>query len=68
MKTASFIYIRLHSPSKLYASKYSFEKLLEFSNKIKKFNTTTYVYFNNDYFCHVIKNAEILKKLLEVDL
>ena len=65
--TADFAYIRMHGPTKLFASSYSDEQLKELAAYIKSITpnvTRTYVYFNNDFQCYAIHNAQTLQKLL----
>ena len=65
--TGDTIYIRMHGPGRLFASKYSNKQLRELhsfitsNKKIKK----CYVYFNNDFYGYAVKNAEYLKKLFK---
>ena len=65
--TAEFAYIRLHGPKELYASSYSEEELKEWAIYIKSLNgkgLSTFVYFNNDFYCYAVKNALTLKNIL----
>ncbi|MCS7214839.1 MAG: DUF72 domain-containing protein [Thermodesulfovibrio sp.] len=62
--TADFVYIRLHGSQKLYASEYTDKELGEWADKIKSWNKTTYIYFDNDYRGYAVKNALKLKELL----
>jgi Uncharacterized conserved protein len=65
--TAEFAYIRLHGPKELYASSYSEEELKEWAKYIKSLNgkgLSTFVYFNNDFYCYAVKNALTLKNIL----
>ncbi|MCS7203686.1 MAG: DUF72 domain-containing protein [Thermodesulfovibrio sp.] len=62
--TADFIYLRLHGSVKLYASEYTEEELKTWAQKIKNWNKTTYVYFDNDFMGYAVKNALKLKELL----
>jgi uncharacterized protein YecE (DUF72 family) len=66
--TADIIYIRLHGPEKLFASKYSMEQLSEWadyinqsSKKVKK----VYVYFNNDFYGYALENAKELSAMIK---
>lgn len=63
--TADFIYIRLHGSKQLYASDYSEEELQTWSDKIRKWNKDTYVYFDNDFNGYAPKNAKYLLELLD---
>jgi|UniRef100_A0A7C4EMD2 uncharacterized protein YecE (DUF72 family) len=62
--TADFVYIRLHGSQRLYASEYTEEELKQWCQKIKSWNKTTYVYFDNDYMGYAVKNALQLKNML----
>lgn len=62
--TVDFVYIRLHGSQRLYASEYTDEELMQWANKIKKWDKITYVYFDNDYMGYAVKNALRLKELL----
>jgi uncharacterized protein YecE (DUF72 family) len=62
--TADFIYIRLHGHEKLYSSSYSDKELIDYANKIKRWNKTTFVYFDNDFSGYAVSNALTLKNLV----
>lgn len=65
--TADFVYIRMHGPGALYASKYSLEDLKDLGLKLKKWakkGLTCFVYFNNDMEGLAIENAKELRELL----
>jgi uncharacterized protein YecE (DUF72 family) len=62
--TATFIYIRLHGSKKLYASEYSEKELQTYAGKIRDWSKDTYLYFDNDYKGHAIKNAKRMKEIL----
>lgn len=64
--TADVAYIRMHGPTKLFASSYSDEQLKELASYIKSISSVRriYVYFNNDFHCYAINNAQTLQKLL----
>lgn len=67
--TADFVYIRMHGPEALFASKYSKSQLKELALKIKKWQKEgkeIFVYFNNDFYGYAIEDALYLKKLLKV--
>lgn len=67
--TADFTYIRMHGPTKLFASKYSTDQLLEWANYIKSISKQVkkvYVYFNNDFYGYAIENAKELSSLLSI--
>lgn len=66
--TADIAYIRMHGPTKLFASSYSDEQLQELAEYIKNISSDVkrvYVYFNNDFHGYAIKNAVALQDLLE---
>jgi len=62
--TADFIYIRLHGSTELYASHYSEKELQAWAEKIKAWGKDTFVYFDNDFEGHAVKNAQRLKEIL----
>jgi len=64
--TADFAYIRMHGPTKLFASSYSDEQLKELAAYIRDIESAVkkiYVYFNNDFHGYAIKNAQTLQRL-----
>jgi len=66
--TANVAYIRMHGPTKLFASSYSDEQLQELAEYIQGISSAierVYVYFNNDFHGYAIKNAQTLQRLLE---
>jgi len=67
--TADFIYIRMHGPEALFASKYSDADLKLLAQKIKQWIKKVkqiYVYFNNDFYGYAIENAKTLKQMLNI--
>ncbi len=62
--TADFVYIRLHGPTKLYASEYSEEQIEQWAIKIKNWKKDAFIYFDNDFNGYAIKNAFMLKQKL----
>jgi uncharacterized protein YecE (DUF72 family) len=62
--TTDFVYIRLHGSQKLYASDYSTKELETWAKKITAWNRDAYVYFDNDFGGHAVKNARQLKEIL----
>jgi len=64
--TADFVYVRLHGSKKLYASDYSEEELRLWAHKIRKWNTETFLYFDNDFGGYAVKNAGRLKQILNL--
>jgi uncharacterized protein YecE (DUF72 family) len=59
-------YIRFHGPTKLYASPYSSEALQQWAEKIDGWleQYDVYVYFNNDFGGHAIRNSVELRERL----
>lgn len=67
--TADVAYIRMHGPTKLFASSYSAEQLKELAGYIQSIESAVkkiYVYFNNDFHGYAIKNAQTLQRLVHV--
>lgn len=64
--TADFVYIRLHGSQKLYASSYTDAELALWAGKIRTWNRTTFIYFDNDFEGHAVSNALQLKSFLEI--
>lgn len=62
--TADFTYIRLHGSKELYASDYTEEELQTWAQKIRGWNTNTFLYFDNDYNGYAPKNVMRLKEIL----
>jgi uncharacterized protein YecE (DUF72 family) len=66
MKTADFVYLRLHGSQKLYASEYTERELREWWELIRDLKPkTAYVYFDNDGHAFAVKNARFLAKLAD---
>ncbi len=66
--TANFSYVRLHGHTQLYASEYTQEQLehyAEFIMRNNKKGISFYVYFDNDFYGHAVKNARELKDLVQ---
>jgi len=66
--TAGFVYLRFHGRENLYASDYSDDILLEFAEKIKKWNREgkwVWAFFNNDFHGYAVKNALRLIEMLD---
>jgi uncharacterized protein YecE (DUF72 family) len=61
--TADFVYIRLHGSEKLYASGYTEEELKTWAEKIRRWKRPAFVYFDNDFEGHAVKNAMRLKEI-----
>ncbi len=67
--TGDFIYIRMHGGKILYGSNYSKKELKQWGEKIKKWlkkKLDVYIYFNNDVQGFAVKNAKLLKKILNI--
>jgi len=67
--TASHIYFRFHGPGKLYASSYTDEQLSAYAKKFAKWakdGHTVWVYFNNTMHGIALKNADLLRNMLDV--
>jgi uncharacterized protein YecE (DUF72 family) len=62
--TADFVYIRLHGSQQLYASQYLEEELRTWAQKVNVWNRDAFIYFDNDFEGHAVKNAKKLKELL----
>lgn len=65
--TADFVYFRFHGPQELFASSYTDEELKYYAKIIRKHkqqNREVYVYFNNDFGGHAVRNALTIKRLL----
>jgi uncharacterized protein YecE (DUF72 family) len=68
MVTAKNIYVRFHGPGYLYASPYSDDMLLYFSNKFKKWikeGHEIWAFFNNDVHGHAFRDAQKLIAMME---
>ncbi len=64
--TGNFLYIRLHGPGKLYASKYSDEQLIMWKEKILGFKKDAFIYFDNDFYGYAPLNALKLIELFKI--
>lgn len=66
IQTADEIYIRFHGTQKWYRHDYNREELKIWAERIKEANPKhAWIYFNNDFSGHAIRNAELLMKLLK---
>lgn len=68
LSTADYAYFRFHGSTALYSSCYSDGELREWADKIQdiaKSVRAVYVYFNNDAEGYAIKNALMLREILE---
>lgn len=69
IQTSDEVYIRFHGKAAWYRYDYSDDELQEWANRIKKSEAREiWIYFNNDYEGHAIKNAETLASLLHTKL
>jgi uncharacterized protein YecE (DUF72 family) len=70
--TSEFSYLRLHGPSRLYASGYRSEELVDWHDRILAWSDDgrrdVYVYFDNDAGGHAPRNALELSGLLKTDV
>lgn len=65
--TTDFLYMRFHGREQLYASDYSENDLKSYAEKITVWlneGKEVWVFFNNDYYCYAVKNADRLKKII----
>ena len=62
--TADFAYLRLHGPTKLYASEYTEDDLQNWAAKIRSWDVDTYLYFDNDFSGFAVKNARRMKEIM----
>ncbi len=68
VRTASFIYLRFHGRTKLFASSYSKAELAKEAKQIRRYlhaGLDVYAYFNNDAEGHAVANARTLLALLD---
>ena len=66
VKTADEIYVRFHGTKKWYRHDYTPEELADWAGKIRESSASrVYAYFNNDYGGYAIKNARLLRRLLD---
>jgi uncharacterized protein YecE (DUF72 family) len=65
--TTDFVYLRFHGREQLYASVYSENDLKSYAEKITVWlneGKEVWVFFNNDYYCYAVKNADRLEKII----
>jgi uncharacterized protein YecE (DUF72 family) len=64
--TGDVVYVRFHGPTRLYASSYDTDALTAWAEKIQRWRKQydIYIYFNNDFGGHAIRNSAALKDLL----
>lgn len=68
--TSDVVYIRMHGPEELFASAYSTEQLEEWAAYITDLPEQVkrvYVYFNNDFHGHALRNAKELMELVGLE-
>ncbi len=65
MNHEDFLYYRLHGVPEMFKSEYSDSELEKLSEKIKSFDGTSFIFFNNTFGIAGIKNALTLKRILE---
>ena len=66
--TGDFIYVRFHGRSQLYRSLYDKETLIDWSNWLSGWlrkGNDVFVYFNNDFDAHAVRNARQLREMLD---
>lgn len=62
--TADFVYLRLHGSRELYRSPYTRAELETWAARIRSWARDTFVYFDNDFDAHAVRNALELKAIL----
>jgi uncharacterized protein YecE (DUF72 family) len=65
--TGSFVYLRFHGRTELFASNYTDEELAEEAGPIRRYlhdGLDVYAYFNNDAEGHAVGNARMLRRLV----
>lgn len=66
VKTANFLYLRLHGSPELYVSDYPEEELKRLAVLVKSFQVSeAYVYFDNTALGHAVENAKTFLKFFE---
>lgn len=66
IKTADEVYIRFHGKTRWYRHNYSKEELQAWAERIRNSDAKqVWVYFNNDWECHAVRNAQMLMRLLK---
>jgi uncharacterized protein YecE (DUF72 family) len=66
--TTDWTYVRFHGRNELFASNYTKNELRKEAQKLKRYlreSIDVFVYFNNDARGYAVKNARLLKELLE---
>jgi uncharacterized protein YecE (DUF72 family) len=65
IRTAEDIYVRFHGKERWYRHNYSGEELGEWAARIKDSGAkTAWIYFNNDFEAHAVRNAKTFKRQL----
>ena len=62
--TAGFVYLRFHGGERLYASRYTAERMRSWAGKLVAWSRPGFVYFNNDFHGYAVENALELKQEL----
>lgn len=68
LRTAGFVYLRFHGRDGLYMGDYTYEQLRPFARKITQWlaeGVDVYAYFNNDIGGYAVKNALMLRELVQ---
>jgi uncharacterized protein YecE (DUF72 family) len=67
--TADFTFVRFHGGTRGRNGNYSHSELAEWAERLDRWSkqADVFAYFNNDWEGYAIKNATILKKLLDLD-
>lgn len=66
--TANFTYIRYHGRSRMFASSYTDQELVEEARRIRRYRRDgldVFVYFNNDALGHAVRNARTLAAFVQ---
>jgi uncharacterized protein YecE (DUF72 family) len=65
IRTADDIYVRFHGVERWYRHDYSHEELSDWARRIRAAHARrVWIYFNNDFNGHAIKNATMLADIL----
>ncbi len=66
--TTDFVYVRLHGPAGPYAGSYSAARLRTWGERLRGWQRqghSVWVFFDNDEAGHAVKNARLLRRLME---
>lgn len=67
IRTTDEVYIRFHGKKQWYRHNYSKEELQVWAERIRNSGAKrVWVYFNNDWECHAVRNARMLIRLLDL--